>query len=691
MPEYDPQEAHLVKQLDARIIPILVLTYLVALINRTNIDYARVNLEKNMGIQDWEFIVCLAGIFIGTMTFSCGFLACCMAGAQTWKGLFIVRILFGAAQAGFVPGILLYLASFYTRDERTVRLSFVVGVATCASTFGAVFAKSLERLDGVGGTAGWKWLFIMEGLPAIVLAFVIFFLLPSFPQTTLFISPSDRLLAASRVSEEFSSEPETPGARRPAANIARATLATPPTYHFQLAQLQETFTDPQFYLLAAAYFCLTISTDALAQLAPEIAAGTFTRGQGATRFSLAAAVLSVAPYGVAAGCSILWAYRSDRVGDRGLHVALPLVVAGIGFAVIAVIPESRWREVKLEEVEDAIEHIILASGKVLVTVAEGGVVKTIANLTAGAVAAAAAATATAGVVVSPGASNNNASGITPSPMIGNLTHPTTIFSKAPAIPSPTPSPTTPSSIHFLNLTFANGTLHHLENFSTTLIPLPQLDAEELNIVAEQADLLKGGDGNVAAGALRYFFGLVPASIGLLSALPSLLAFVIDRTNGLTAREAAAALVTAMGSVGGGVAVPLLFPPSQAPDEDAEGVATWGRGYAFGCGLCALGCLMGSGFALIVRWIKLKEDQGVWGRGRGLRRLLNDAEEKGAWEDGDGDDSFGDAIHDEALVGNWRAKAMVESMDNVGGFDDDWGHRGGGSGGGGGKGGYKNLF
>ncbi|KAI8855116.1 major facilitator superfamily domain-containing protein, partial [Chytridium lagenaria] len=639
MPEYDPQEEQVVKKLDQRIIPILVLSYLVALINRTNIDYARVNLEKNMGMKEWQFIVCLAGSFpfvlpstllvrflqparwIGLMMCTMGFLACCMAGAHNWQGLFVVRIFFGAAQAGFVPGILLYLASFYTRDERTVRLSFVVGVATCASTFGAVFAKSLERLDGVGGSAGWKWLFIMEGLPAMIMGVVIWLLLPSFPETTLFLSPADRLVAASRVKDEDESEPTTPGTRAHTTFTRMATNVLgnprPPPYRLHIPHLRDIFTDPQFYLLAIIYLCLTVSADALAQLAPEIAAGTFTRGQGATRYSLAAALISVAPFGVAAGCSIMWAYRSDRTGDRGLHIAVPLVVAGVGFAAIALIPESRWREVPLEKVELAVEQMI-------------GTVKG-RNVTASLV--------------------RNATGVVVATLVKNLT---ALVTPAPVV---TPMPMKPSP------TSGDASEMWIQPW-----PLPSgavqsetLDAAELNLVAEQADLLEGGDGGVTSGALRYFFGLLPASVGLLSALPSLLALAIDRAHGSTAREGAAALVTAMGSIGGGVFVPLLFPPSQAPDEDAEGVATWGRGYGVGCGILAVGCCVGAGLAMIVRWIKLREDQG-------LRRLLNDAEEKGAWDDGDANESFGVGISDMMIAGHWGGKG--ESTENVG-PDSEW--------------------
>ncbi|KAJ3111115.1 hypothetical protein HDU96_005981 [Phlyctochytrium bullatum] len=673
MAEYDPQEEQIVKKLDQRIIPILVIAYLIALINRTNIDYARVNLMKHMAMQEWQFILCLAGVFIGSFPFVLpstlalrwlqparwiaammvmwGFLACTMAGSHNWEGLFAVRIFFGAAQAGFVPGVLLYLASFYTRDERTVRFSFVVGVATCASTFGAVFAKSLERLDGVGGSAGYKWLFVMEGLPAIVMGVVVWFFLPSFPETTLFISPADRLVAASRVQDEDGDAPTSPTSRKHATvtRMASHVLGSPrpPPYRLDVRHLTEVFTDFQFYLMAAAYLCLTVSADALAQLAPEIAAGTFTRGQGATRYSLAAALLSVAPYGAAAACSIAWAYRSDRTGDRGLHVALPLAVAALGFFVIAVIPESRWREVPLDRVEKAIEQLIMTPSPSQAP----GLVKS--------VAAAVVANATANFTAAA------------SPGVGVARTPSPVLLPTPSLNASSPRPVASP-------------------------PQPSLDAAELNIVAEQADMIEGGDGGVTAGALRYFFGLLPASIGLLSALPSLLALALDRANGPTQREAAAALVTAMGCVGGGVFVPVLFPPSQAPDEEAEGVATWGRGYALGCGVCAVGCAVGAGIALVVRWIKWKEDQGVWGRGRGLRRLLNDAEEKGAWEDGDPEGSLeaGD-FSNLVLAGGWGVKqkaargggdGMVESSENLQ-SDSDWDLRVGGST----KGGYKNLF
>jgi MFS family permease len=379
-------------------------------------------------------------------------------------------------------------------------------------------------MEGFLQLPGWRWLFFIEGLVCIGLGITCWYLLPDFPETTKFITPSDRLVATSRVKdddEELDTVVSTSNGKKglstaaakgkaPAASTAPAipsllTIPQPPPYTFQMVQVKDILSDPQFHLFALTYLLVAMSLDALSFLAPEIAAGTFTYGSGVTGYSIDAALVSVAPYGVACGLAIMWSYRSDRTGDRGLHVSAALVLAAFGFLVIALTPETSWA--------------------------------------------------------------------------------------------------------------------------------PQQGLNESQ-VAEEANVQAGGDGGVAVGAVRYFLGLLPASVGLLGALPCLLAFAMDRAHGITARETAAAMVTALGSVGCGVLVPFLFPPMNMPDEDAIGVAAWGHGYTFGSGMCALSCFVAAGLGILLRWMKRREDEGMWGRGPGLRRLLNDAGEKGAWDDCD---------------------------------------------------------
>ena len=87
-----------------------------------------------------------------------------MSLVRTWAGLMVLRVLVGVAEAGFLPCIILYLTFFYTREERTVRLSLVLSVARCAATFNAVFSSSSEVfLNGWMDIAGWRWMFFMEG------------------------------------------------------------------------------------------------------------------------------------------------------------------------------------------------------------------------------------------------------------------------------------------------------------------------------------------------------------------------------------------------------------------------------------------------------------------------------------------------------------------------------------------------
>ncbi|KAJ3318110.1 hypothetical protein HDU76_000935 [Blyttiomyces sp. JEL0837] len=658
--EYDPQEAELVKKLDQRLIPILVTAYWLALVDRSALDYAHRSLQNDLHIKDWQYVLCLAGYFFGSLPLifpstylfryvnprrnliAWGFISCLMGSVKHWESLFALRILFGAAQAGFMSGIILYLSNFYTREERTVRLTLVIGIATCASAFSPAFARTLENFDGMWSMSGWRWMFLMEGLPSIAMGVIIYFFLPDFPETIEFVTPADRLVAANRVRDEDDPDPRVHQVKRPTSSL---TSPTPLPYQFHKVQIQDIFNDIHFYLFTLTYVCIAVGLDALLYLAPLISAGTFTNGSGVTEWSLDAALVAIAPYGVAAGCAIAVAYRSDRTGDRGIHVGAALALATLGFAVIALVPETNWTPVSLANGGD--------NG--------GGGVGIIANLTS-----------TGGVVSGMNSSISWHSNHTHEPSLNtswigpsgsrNGTRPNdTLFgpggSKTKMSPSASQSPSFNPITNLLVFNQSNNPIPPPSGPKTPPLPVNTITkmppppppkptippppppkptsvdiSAENNEKAEKADIAAGGDGGVTAGALRYFFGLLPAAVGLLCALPSLLALTMDRAHGATARETAAATVTALGPLGNAVIVPWLFPPSKAPEDLAEGIATWGIGYGFGAGLCAVACVIGCIAAFSVRWLTQREASGTWGKSPGLRRLLNDVEEKGAWDD-----------------------------------------------------------
>ncbi len=138
---------------------------------------------------------------------SWGLVAAGMCLVQTRTQLYIMRLLLGAAEAGFTPGIIYYLSCWYPRSDRARAMSFFYIGATLASMIGVPLSGTLLELNGVLGIAGWRWLFLLEGLPAIVLGFVVLRYLPDTPARAPWLSDAQKAWLIGVMRKEADSSP----------------------------------------------------------------------------------------------------------------------------------------------------------------------------------------------------------------------------------------------------------------------------------------------------------------------------------------------------------------------------------------------------------------------------------------------------------------------------------------------------
>src|SRR5262245_15433263 len=218
----------LMARVTARLIPLLFFCYIIAYLDRINVGFAKLHLREALGVDPTIFSSVYglgAGLFfIGYFLFEVpSNLILQHVGARVWiarimivwglvsmafmftRGVtmfYVLRFLLGAAEAGFFPGVILYLTYWYPAKERarTVALFAVGGVS--AGVIGSPISGALLGLNGVAGLAGWQWLFFLEALPAVLVGFVVLFLLPNGPQQARWLSDNEKAWIQSRLSEE---------------------------------------------------------------------------------------------------------------------------------------------------------------------------------------------------------------------------------------------------------------------------------------------------------------------------------------------------------------------------------------------------------------------------------------------------------------------------------------------------------
>ncbi|MBU8828131.1 MFS transporter [Mycolicibacterium goodii] len=283
-----------------KLMPLLIAAYIIAFIDRTNIGLAKHHLEVDLGISAaayglgaglffLAYSLCEvpsnlimhrigARIWIARIMVTWGLLSAAMAFVQGPASFYVLRILLGAAEAGLFPGVMLYLTYWFARDQ-LARANGIFLVAVClANIVGAPLGGALLGMDGVLGWHGWQWMFVVEGLPAVLLAAVVLKVLPNGPLEAKWLEPAQARALVDRLERE------------------RAEGAAASGTH----SFAGVFRDRQILLVIAVYFTHQIAVYSLTYFLPGIIGG--------------------------------WGEMSDLT--IGLLTALPWVAAAIGTLVL---------------------------------------------------------------------------------------------------------------------------------------------------------------------------------------------------------------------------------------------------------------------------------------------------------------------------------------------------------------------
>jgi MFS transporter, ACS family, tartrate transporter len=285
-----------------RLIPFLFLIYVVAYLDRVNVSFAQLQLEDDLGFSDTIFGIG-AGIFsLGYVIFGVpSNLALQRFGARRWlagimivwglisasmmfindaTSFYVLRFLLGAAEAGFFPGIILFLTWWFPERERTRTVALFLTAVSAAYVAGGPLSGGLLELDGFAGLDGWQWLFLAEGIPAIVLGFVTLRYLDERPADADWLEPEERAFLTAEVERERELR-EALGAQR----------------------LRDALASGRVWLLGLLYFILLAAGFGLTFFVPDLVQDR----TGYTDFEVG--VLSAIPYGFATAAMLIVARR----------------------------------------------------------------------------------------------------------------------------------------------------------------------------------------------------------------------------------------------------------------------------------------------------------------------------------------------------------------------------------------------
>src|ERR1700709_2452901 len=138
-------------------------------------------------------------IWLPTIMVAWGVVMTLMGIVQSYHGLLIARIFLGVAEAGLYPGVAYYITMWYCRHEGQLRQALFFSAASIAGAFSGLLAFGISKMDGVGGLEGWRWIFILEGIVTVLVAFLAFFVLHDFPETATFLTEEERAFVVYRL------------------------------------------------------------------------------------------------------------------------------------------------------------------------------------------------------------------------------------------------------------------------------------------------------------------------------------------------------------------------------------------------------------------------------------------------------------------------------------------------------------
>ncbi|KAI0817097.1 major facilitator superfamily domain-containing protein [Xylaria sp. FL0064] len=335
-------ERKLVRKIDARLMPFTALIYLLCYLDRSNIGNAKIlnstthdTLLDSTGLTTYEYTISLQlflvaytlfeapsnlalkifkpNIWLGFLIIGFGGISAAIASSKNYATVAVLRTFLGVFEAGVFPGMIFFMSFWYKPSERATRIAIFLCSATLAGAFGGAVAYGVGHINRTHGLEGWRWLFIIEGVPSVALGFLVMFLLPNYPEYASWLSKEEKELEVRRLGVNSSHG----GAQLNWAD-AKATLL-----------------DLNLWFHYFAYLCLGVGVSSLSLFTPTIVAGLGYH-------DLQAQLFTVPPYAVAYVITLGLGILSDRYKNRGLIAGSCFAVGSISFIIQAALPAKAY-------------------------------------------------------------------------------------------------------------------------------------------------------------------------------------------------------------------------------------------------------------------------------------------------------------------------------------------------------------
>ncbi|TLD11721.1 hypothetical protein PspLS_11763 [Pyricularia sp. CBS 133598] len=321
------QKKKLLRKVDRRLLPLLILMYLFNFLDRSNLAQARQGtLEADLGMAGTDFNLATSIFFIGYLlmqlpsnmiitrvrpslylagvTVLWGVVSACNGATRKFTDLIVVRFFLGFVEAPFFPGVIFLMSSWYTRAELTRRVAWFYSGSALANMFGGLLAAGiLGNMHNAQGIAGWRWLFIIEGVVTVFIGLCAGYFLPDYPQNTRWLTEEERALASYRLLEDISEADEA--------------TATSVWHGVKLA-----LKDYRLYLFVLLQH-LSLLSQTFQYFFPSIVG---TLGYG----SIVTLLLTVPVWFATFLTTIAATFSASRTNDRSLHIIGLMLVATVG-------------------------------------------------------------------------------------------------------------------------------------------------------------------------------------------------------------------------------------------------------------------------------------------------------------------------------------------------------------------------
>ena len=320
-------EKRTLRKITWRIVPFIMILYLIAYIDRVNIGFAAITMKEDLGFTA-SILGFGAGIFflgyflfevpsniilhkvgariwIARVMVTWGIIAGGMAFVESSTSFYVMRFLLGVAEAGFFPGIILYLSYWFPARNRAGVIALFMAAAPIATAIGSPISAALLEMHGIMGLAGWQWMFLIEAIPAVILGVVVFFYMTDRPEKAVWLKPDEREWLVKTMQAEDANK----GGQ-------------------QQHSILRGLANPRVLALALIYFGTSAGLYTLGIWAPQI-----IKELGVS--SMTVGLLNAIPPIITVVAMILWSRHSDKTNERTWHVALACLTAAVGLAIAA--------------------------------------------------------------------------------------------------------------------------------------------------------------------------------------------------------------------------------------------------------------------------------------------------------------------------------------------------------------------